>query len=91
MNTDTDKIKLSIINQDGTTEEVEVVISFEFKDTKKEYVVYTKNERDASGNVTVYVSYVDRSGEQTQLYGIDDEEEWARVKDVLRKLAKKEA
>lgn len=86
----TDKMKLSITNQDGTIEEVEFVISFEMEETKREYVVYTKNERDVNGNVTVYVSYVDRSGEQPQLYGIDDEEEWARVKDVLRKLAKKE-
>ena len=81
------KMTLSIIGEDGSIDEVEVVIAFEFKDTKKEYVVYTKNEKDANGNVTVYVSSVDRSGETPQLFGVDNEEEWNRVKDVLRKLS----
>lgn len=52
--------------------------------------MYTKNEKDENGNVTVYVSRVDRSGDTPRLYGIDDEEEWNRVKDVLRKLSKKD-
>ncbi len=84
------KMTLSIIGEDGSIDEVEVVIAFEFKDTKKEYVVYTKNEKDENGNVTVYVSRVDRSGDIPKLYGIDEEEEWNRVKDVLRKLSKKD-
>ncbi len=87
----TEKMTMSIIEEDGSIDEVEVVIAFEFKDTKKEYVVYTKNEKDENGNVTVYVSRVDRSqGDTPQLYGIEDEQEWNRVKDVLRKLSKKD-
>ena len=84
------KMTKSIIGEDGSIDEVEVVIAFEFKDTNREYVVYTKNEKDANGNVTVYVSHVDRSGETPKLYSIDDEDEWNRVKDVLRKLSKKD-
>ena len=75
MENDNKKI-MSIVQEDGSIDEVEVVIAFEFKDTKKEYVVYTKNEKDANGN-----------GETPQLYGVDNEEEWNRVKDVLRKLS----
>ena len=90
MNDNTKKVTMSIIDEDGSIDEVEVVIAFEFKDTKKEYVVYTKNEKDENDNVTVYVSSVDRSGETPKLYGIDDEEEWNRVKDVLRRLSKKD-
>ena len=85
-----EKVTMSIVQADGSIDEVEVVIAFEFKDTKKEYVVYTKNERDANGNITVYVSYVDRSEETPKLLSVDDEEEWARVKDVLRQLSKKD-
>ena len=90
MNDNTKRVTMSIIGEDSSIDEVEVVIAFEFKDTKNEYVVYTKNEKDENGNVTVYVSRVDRSGETPRLYGIDDEEEWNRVKDVLRRLSKKE-
>lgn len=85
-----DKKIMSIVNEDGATEDVEVVIAFEFKDTKKEYIVYTKNEKDDNGNITVYVSNVDRTGETPKLLGIDSEEEWSRIKDVLRELSKED-
>ena len=65
-------------------------MAFEFKDNKKEYVIYTKNEKDENGNVTVYVSNIDRSSGEPKLVGIDDEEEWNRIKDVLRELSKGE-
>jgi len=81
---------MSIVSEDGSIEEVEVILAFEFKDTKKEYVIYTKNEKDENDNVTVYVSNVDRSSGEPKLMGIEDEEEWNRVKDVLRELSKAE-
>ena len=84
-----DKI-MTIVNEDGKTETVEVVIAFEFKDSKKEYIVYTKNEKDDNGNITVYVSNVDRTGDDPKLLGIDSEEEWSRIKDVLRELSKED-
>lgn len=81
---------MTIVNEDGKTETVEVVIAFEFKDSKKEYIVYTKNEKDDNGNITVYVSNVDRTGDDPKLLGIDSEEEWSRIKDVLRELSKED-
>ena len=89
-NQDIEKKMLTIVAEDGSTEEVEIILAFEFKDTGKEYVIYTKNERDENDNITVYVSNVDRSGIEPKLVGIDDEEEWNRVKDVLRELSKAE-
>ena len=56
----------------------------------KEYIIYTKNERDDKGLITVYISNVDRSSGSTKLYGVDDENEWNRIKDVLRELSKSE-
>ena len=54
-----EKKVMRIVSEDGSTEEVEVVFAFEFKDNKKEYVIYTKNERDEDNNITVYVSNVE--------------------------------
>ena len=54
-----EKRLMSIVSEDGTVEEVEVILAFEFKDTKKEYVIYTKNEKDENENITVYVSNVE--------------------------------
>ena len=87
-NQEIEKKMMSIVAEDGSIEEVEVILAFEFKDTKKEYVIYTKSEKDENENITVYVSNVDRSSGDPKLVGIDDEEEWNRVKDVLRELSK---
>ena len=83
-----EKKVLSIIKEDGTKEEVELLICFTFNDTKKEYVVYTRNEKDKNGNVTVYISSVDRSGEIPKMGAIESDEEWSKIKDVLRELSK---
>lgn len=53
---DTKKEIMSIVQEDGSIDEVEVLVSFEFTDTKKAYVIYTKNEVDDRGNITVYAS-----------------------------------
>ena len=89
-NQEVEKKIMSIVAEDGSIEEVEVILAFEFKDTKKEYVVYTKNEKDENENITIYVSHVDRSSGEPKLLGVEDEEEWSRVKDVLRELSKSE-
>ena len=87
-NKEVDRKVLSIIKEDGTTEEVELLICFEFNDTKKEYVVYTRNEKDENGNITIYVSNIDRSCEVPKMGAVESDEEWSRIKDVLRELSK---
>ena len=75
---------------DGTKEEVEVVLAFMFNDNNKEYVIYTKNEVDDNGNVTIYISNVTRVGENITLSTVSDDNEWTRIKNVLRELSKSE-
>ena len=89
-NQEVEKKVMSIVAEDGSIEEVEVILAFEFKDTNKEYVIYTKNEKDENDNITVYVSHVDRSSGEPRLLGVEDEDEWNRIKDVLRELSKAE-
>lgn len=81
---------MSIVAEDGSIDEVEVILAFEFKDTKKEYVIYTKNEKDDNGNVTIYVSSVDRTSGEPRLGSVSDDTEWNRIKDLLRELSKTE-
>ena len=85
------KKTLRINKLDGTFEEVEEVVSFEFNDTKKRYVIYTKNEKVQNGNITIYVTEVVTDIHGTRFLGVSTDEEWARIKDVLRELAKREA
>ena len=85
---DTKKEIMSIVQEDGSIDEVEVQVSFEFTDTKKAYVVYTKNEVDDRGNITVYASSLIDGPNGKRLGGVETDEEWTRIKEVLRKLAK---
>ena len=75
---------------DGTQDTVETLLTFKFNDNNKEYVIYTKNEVDENGNVTIYISNVVRNGDSVTLTTVSDENEWARIKDVLRDLSKTE-
>lgn len=81
---------LTISKADGTSETVEEVISFKLNDTGKHYVVYTKNETDANGNVTVYVSEVVSDIMGTRFLGVATDDEWSSIKEVLRELTKRE-
>lgn len=84
-----DKKIMSIVLEDGSIDEVEVLLTFEFTDTKKEYVVYTKNETDDAGNVTIYVASLTRiEGQDPKLGSVETDEEWARIKNVLKELSK---
>ncbi len=75
---------------DGTKEEVEVLLAFKFNDNNKEYVIYTKNEVDENGNVTIYISNVIKNGNSVTLTTVADDNEWTRIKNVLRELSKSE-
>ena len=77
--------KTRIINKiDGSQEKVEEVISFEFNDTNRKYMVYTKNEIDVNGNVTIYVTEVVEDANGIRFLGIENDEEWSKIKEVLR-------
>jgi len=86
-----DKKIMSIVLEDGSIDEVEVLLTFEFTDTKKEYIVYTKNETDEAGNVTIYVASLLRvEGQDPKLGSVESDEEWARIKNVLKELSKED-
>ena len=86
---DEEKKMMSIVLEDGSIDDVEVLLSFKFTDTNTEYLIYTKNEMDDNGNVTIYVASVDRSdGGDPRLGSVESEEEWTRIKGVLKELSK---
>ena len=85
-----EKKMITLTLENGTKEEVELLLSFKFNDNNKEYVIYTKNEIDENGNVTIYVSNVTRVGDENTLNTVSDDNEWSRIKDLLRELSKNE-
>lgn len=85
-----EKKMITLTLENGTKEEVELLLSFKFNDNNKEYIIYTKNETDENGNVTIYVSNVTRVLDDITLNTISDDNEWSRIKDLLRELSKNE-
>ena len=85
-----EKKMITLTLENGTKEEVELLLSFKFNDNNKEYVIYTKNETDENGNVTIYISNITRVGDENVLNTVSDDNEWSRIKDLLRELSKNE-
>lgn len=83
-----DKRVISVISENGNEESVEVVTAFKLNDTNQDYIVYTQNEKDENNNITVYVSKIIEEDGVSKLAGIESDEEWTRIKSVLRELSK---
>lgn len=73
-------------DKNGVEREAEVVLCFESEETGKKYVIYTFNETDETGMVALYSSIVDETSEQPTFKNIDSEEEWAMIKNVMKKI-----
>lgn len=80
---------ISIVEEDGSIDEAELVIGFELDEFKKKYLIYTKNETDSKGNITIYVSeMLEDEGDKYVLKSIDTDEEWDKIKEVLKEISK---
>ena len=46
--------KFTMIDESGQEREYDVLFTFESEETNKNYIVYTDNTKDETGNVEVY-------------------------------------
>lgn len=79
---------ITVVTPEGEEIEAEVLIFFELTDLGKKYLVYTHHEKDKNGMETVCAStYVEEDG-KAYIEEIATEEEWDRIKDVMRGVIK---
>lgn len=77
--------QMKIYELDGIENDVDVVTSF-FNDNKsKQYVIYTKNEKQGD-NTIIYISILNKVDGQNVLEEIDSDDEWTFVKNKIREL-----
>ena len=85
------KRPMEIHHPDGRVEIVDVVMTFEFKDTKKEFIIYTDNIIDKDGviNLCCYEIIRDINNEAT-LWALDENDltTYYRIRDIVSRLAK---
>ncbi len=83
--------KIMIKGEDGSEKLADVLLYFTLKENGKDYIIYTFNEKDKNGMVVVYSSRVEsdpNNPDDIRITGIDTEEEWTKIKDIMRKVIK---
>ena len=73
-------------NDEGKEIECEALFTFESDETKKNYIVYTDNTKDESGNTKVYASIYNPNEENTNLLPIETDKEWKIIETILSEL-----
>lgn len=82
------KEMIKIIDSNGTETEVEVVTYLVSDDKTKNYLVYTKNESNGStDDKVIYISRIFKDNQGNKLEEIVDDNEWASVQNLLKKIA----
>lgn len=82
------KERFVIVDESGTNKDAERLSLFKLKDTDKTYIVYTFNEVDENDMIKLYVAILNDKDGVYSLENITDNDEWTKVKDAMRKIAK---
>lgn len=86
---ETKKNTFQVINDEGKEVTCEVLFTFDSDETKKSYIAYTDNTLDEIGNIKVYASIYDKTGESKELLPIENEKEWQLIENIFSKLQDK--
>ena len=78
--------KFVMIDENGQEREYDVLFTFESEETNKNYIAYTDNTIDETGNVEVYASIYNPGDHQTKLEPIESEKEWKVIETILETL-----
>ena len=73
----------TLIDNDGNEKKMRVLYTFDLVETGKNYIVYTDNTRDESGNIEVYASIYDPVDPHSKLEAIETEKEWKVIETIL--------
>lgn len=81
-----ERMTFKAINDQGVEVQYEVLFTFESDETGKNYIVYTDDTTDDSGNVKVYASTYIAEGEKYNLSAIETDKEWKIIETILNEL-----
>ena len=80
------KNTFSMLDEHGNEVVYDVLFTFESEETGKNYIVYTDNHKDETGNIEVYASIYDPNDPQSKLEAIQTEKEWKVIETILETL-----
>ena len=76
----------SMLDENGNEVVYDVLFTFESEETGKNYIVYTDNQKDETGNIEVYASIYYPNDPQSKLEAIETEKEWKVIETILETL-----
>ncbi len=77
------KNTFSMLDENGNEVVYDVLFTFESDETHKNYIVYTDNQRDETGNIEVYASIYYPDDPHSKLEAIKTEKEWKVIETIL--------
>ena len=80
------KNTFTMLEENGNEVVYDVLFTFESDETNKNYIVYTDNKKDETGNVEVYASIYDPNDPKSKLEAITTEKEWKVIETILSTL-----
>ena len=80
------KNTFSMLDENGNEVVYDVLFTFESEETGKNYIVYTDNQKDETGNIEVYASIYYPNDPQSRLEAIETEKEWKVIETILETL-----
>ena len=80
------KNTFSMLDENGREVVYDVLFTFESEETGKNYIVYTDNQKDETGNIEVYASIYYPNDPHSKLEAIETEKEWKVIETILKTL-----
>ena len=81
-----EKNKLKVKDVNGNEEVYDILFTFDNDETKKSYIVYTDNSKDANGKIKVYASCYDPQDKNMKLEDIKTDKEWKYIETIIQTL-----
>ena len=76
--------KLTVKTRDGQTWEIYVIMEFQVENYPDDYIAYTFGEKNGDAS-KLYTSRIREENGQYFFDAISDDEEWAKVQEVINK------
>jgi len=73
----------SMLDENGNEIVYDVLFTFESEESHKNYIVYTDNKKDESGNIEVYASIYYPDAPQRKLEVVKSDKEWKVIETIL--------
>jgi len=80
------KNTIKVYDENGNEVICDILFTFDNEETKKSYIVYTDNSKDAEGKIQVYASIYDPKDSKMKLEEIKTEKEWKVIDTILETL-----